>query len=837
MITRVLYLILMGLLLQAVRPAQGEDRATGRVKEARLELNLPKGFVAEQIYAVPNGEQGSWICLTVDQKGRLLASDQSGSLYRLTPPATGSNDRAHVEKIDLEVGMAHGLLYALESLYVMVNGQAAEGPGLYRVQDTDGDDRFDTVKLLRGITPPGRPGGGHGSHAIVLGPEGKSLYLVCGNMAGLPVGGFDSSRVPQRWDEDQLLPRMRDGRGHAASIMAPGGWIARTDPDGKHIELICSGFRNTYDAAFNRVGDLLAFDADMEYDVDTPWYRPTRVCHVVSGGEFGWRNGSGKWPACYPDSLPPVVETGLGSPTGVVFGYQTNFPAPYREALFLCDWSYGRIYTAHLEPEGATYKGKYELFASRAPLPVVDIVANPKDGALYLVTGGRGLQSHVYRIRYVATSLSEEKPVVRKLPSEREIRRALEGYHHKVGPQAVEAAWPHLGHADRFVRFAARIALEHQPVKLWQQQALAETDPQRLVTCAVALARCSDAPVQGQLLTALGRLKWEQLDRGLRLELLRAYGLCFIRLGAPDDPVRRQLADTILPHYPSGDSELDREFSRLLAYLEADGMIAKTLALMEQTKLQDQQIHYAAVLRTVKNGWTIPQRRRYFEWFLKARSYTGGQSVQGFVANIRADAEATFNDGEKQALAGLFKKLSQPPEQLAPTVTRPLVKKWTVAELLKESGTDWRSIQQQDHNGKRGREMYIAASCIRCHRFAGEGGMVGPDLTGIARRFSVHDTLEATIEPSKTIPHQFQASVILTTDGRVVVGEIVNLSPQAMLVRTDALSPSGLTNIPHDQVDEITPSKTSMMPKGLLDTLTKDELLELLAYLASGDKN
>ena len=58
-------------------------------------------------------------------------------------------------------------------------------------------------------------------------------------------------------------------------------------------------------AAFNKAGELFTYDADMEYDFNTPWYRPTRVCHVVSGAEFGWRNGAGKWPSFYPDSLPP----------------------------------------------------------------------------------------------------------------------------------------------------------------------------------------------------------------------------------------------------------------------------------------------------------------------------------------------------------------------------------------------------------------------------------------------------------------------------------------------------------------------------------------------------
>ena len=99
--------------------------------------------------------------------------------------------------------------------------------------------------------------------------------------------------------------------------LAPQGWIARTDPDGKTWELIASGFRNDFDVSFNREGELFTFDADMEWDIGVPWYRPTRVSHVISGAEYGFRNGSGKWPSHYIDSFGAVVNIGPGSPTGV----------------------------------------------------------------------------------------------------------------------------------------------------------------------------------------------------------------------------------------------------------------------------------------------------------------------------------------------------------------------------------------------------------------------------------------------------------------------------------------------------------------------------------------
>ncbi len=65
------------------------------------------------------------------------------------------------------------------------------------------------------------------------------------------------------------------------------------------------GYRNQYDIALNEDGELFTYDADMEWDFGSPWYRPTRVCHATSGSEFGWRSGTGKWPAYYEDSLPP----------------------------------------------------------------------------------------------------------------------------------------------------------------------------------------------------------------------------------------------------------------------------------------------------------------------------------------------------------------------------------------------------------------------------------------------------------------------------------------------------------------------------------------------------
>ena len=122
----------------------------------------------------------------------------------------------------------------------------------------------------------------------------------------------------------------------------------------------------------------------MEWDIGALWYRPTRVCHAVSGSDWGWRNGSAKWPVYFADTLPPVVNIGLGSPTGITFGYGAKFPAKYQNALFICDWTYGKMYAVSLASlTGASYTGTAEEFMPATPLPLTDAIINPHDGAMY----------------------------------------------------------------------------------------------------------------------------------------------------------------------------------------------------------------------------------------------------------------------------------------------------------------------------------------------------------------------------------------------------------------------------------------------------------------------
>ncbi|HMJ89658.1 MAG TPA: hypothetical protein VK530_07560, partial [Candidatus Acidoferrum sp.] len=520
-----------------VNRAVGENKATppGRIKAA-------PGFQVELLYSVPGESQGSWVNLCTDPKGRIIASDQHGGLYRFQPPAPGQPlDPAKIEKMPAQIRAANGLLWAFGALYVGVNDYEKKIPsGVYRITDSDGDDQLDKVELLRAI----KAGGDHGVHAILLAPDGKSLFLITGNNADFTEAS--SSRVPLRWGEDHLLARMPDGRGHNRDRLAPGGIIYKFSPDGKEFEVYSTGFRNIFDAAFNRDGELFTYDADMEYDFNTSWYRPTRINHVTSGSEWGWRNGAGKWPEFYPDNLPAALNIGPGSPTGVTFGYGAKFPARYQEALFALDWSWGKLFAIHFKPSGSTYTAEKEEFLSGAPLPLTDAIIHPRDGAMYFAIGGRKVQSGFYRVTYTGKeSTAPAKASISAGAKARKERHALEVFHGKQDPKALKAAWPELDNKDRFIRWAARVAIEHQPAATWSERALTEKNTGRQVEALLALTRVtgidplhrkpSDSPMdkamQGKILDALSKLDWKKLNHEQRLTLVRTYEICFVRFG------------------------------------------------------------------------------------------------------------------------------------------------------------------------------------------------------------------------------------------------------------------------------------------------------------------
>ena len=807
-------------------------------------ISVKKGFKIELLFTVPKERLGSWVNLCLDNKNRIIASDQFGGLYRFEVPAKGKTLKENdIEKIPVDIRAANGLLWAFDSLYVAVNDYEKKmESGVYRLTDSNGDDQLDKVEKLRGM----QARGDHGVHALILSPDQKSIYLITGNNT-TPVEA-NRSRVPMDWGEDHLLPRMPDGRGHNRDRLAPAGIIYKMSPDGKDWEIVSSGYRNIFDGGFNADGELFTYDADMEYDFNTPWYRPTRICHVTSGSMYGWRNGTGKRPEFYPDTLPPVVNIGPGSPTGVTFGYGAKFPPKYQKAMFILDWSWGKIYAIHMSPDGSTYFGEKETFITGSPLPVTDAIIHPGDGSMYFAIGGRKVQSGLYRVSYTGkekTAPISTKPRVNELAS---LRHQLENLHIGEHPKALELAWPHTDHQDRFVRWAALMAIQRLPAEKWASQALQEKDPGKRVNVLLSLTKAAgidpfhrkdtDSPVDrkmGQkILQSLLQIKWSELTRSERLCLVRTYQVAMVRFGKPSGKVTEKIIAQLDPQFPAKSFEMNWLLCETLAFLESPTVAKKGIALLLEAPTQEEQMEYARSLRNLKTGWTHELRVQYFNWFLKASNYRGGASFTKFIEFIRNDAVASLNPTEQKKLAELLAKkaiVKSPADVMAEAmVGRTFVKNWKLEELSKAASSGLKG-----RNFKVGRRMFAAGGCYACHRFGNQGGMNGPDLTGSGGRYSPHDLLEQIMYPSKEINEQFVPTFVTLKNGKTLSGVVVNLNGNRVTLNTDLYDPNQRTSVQTNEVKSMGPSTVSPMPPGLLNMMEKEEIMDLLAYILSGD--
>ncbi|MEO6751988.1 MAG: hypothetical protein ABIP85_09425, partial [Chthoniobacteraceae bacterium] len=206
------------------------------------QIKVAPGFKVELLREAGSRE-GSWICMTQDDKGRLYLSPQNaipesgfakdskwGGIWRVTlgksaqssvPSAqSGKADTANPklstghwalstpaemkwERVPVPVGDAMGMLWAFDSLYV--SGMGPQGRGIYRCKSSKGDDQLDTATLFKAI-PAGA--GEHGAHAIRLGPDKKSLYVINGNSTGI-LDGLAPDSPYRNWGEDDLLPKLR----------------------------------------------------------------------------------------------------------------------------------------------------------------------------------------------------------------------------------------------------------------------------------------------------------------------------------------------------------------------------------------------------------------------------------------------------------------------------------------------------------------------------------------------------------------------------------------------------------------------------------------------------
>ncbi|MEZ5330085.1 MAG: c-type cytochrome [Verrucomicrobiales bacterium] len=485
-----------------------------------------------------------------------------------------------------------------------------------------------------------------------------------------------------------------------------------------------------------------------------------------------------------------------------------------------------------MTPSGATYTGTIEEFISAQPLPLTDIAISPKDGAMYFTVGGRRTQSGVYRVTYTGAADAYPIEETESFAAQRAQRLALEAMHSRGAKADLDVIWSQLGNSDRSIQYAARVALEHRPVDAWAGRVWGEKDARTQLAALIALARNGSAEHQPQAVSALMAIDYSKLDAQSRLDALRGMGLTFLRLGEPTDTQKQAVANYLRNHLPASSPAENHELLQLLVYVQEPEAAAKGIALLEAAPSQQEQMNYAKSLRLLTVGWTPDLDARYFKWLNRARTYRGGASFGNFVKSIRDDAEARLSDAQKVALKPLLEAVEESTGPQFSYTPRSFQKNYTVADF-----DDVIHVGLEGgRNFENGRNLFGAATCFACHRFNQEGGALGPDLTSVSGKFSPRDLLESIIEPSKEISDQYNSVVVTQEDGSTTTGRVVNLNGDTINLQENMLDPNALTNIDARKVKSIEPSTVSMMPPGLLNTLTKDDVLDLMAYLLSAGK-
>ena len=915
---------------------------------------LPE-FTIERV--LPAEKTHSYIVLTFDSLGRPVVSRELDH-PRLLIDNDGDGIFESEKVFSDRVRNCHGLWFDARTLYGACapadvpaqdsDSGARSRSGLYKMEDTNGDDAADTFEQIsvfqRGI-------GEHGPHAIRRGPDGAPTIII-GNYSFVPDEMIDALSPFRNYKEAQLLPAFPDAWGlRDATKDGAHGTVVRLDRERKQYTLVFGGLRNSYDLAFNLAGEAFTFDSDMEFDINLPWYREVRSIHGIPGGDYGHRNGSGKLPPYYIDSLPPVRDVGRGSPVGVEFYQHNVYPAEFHDAYFEGDWSRGRVLYTALRRDGASYQARTDQaeFVHGEPLNITDLEVGP-DGMLYFCTGGRGTGGGVYRVRYQSPTSAPSRPagvqaVVRQpqplsswgwaaleetkasmgdawgseleqLARDRaaegedraqaiymlqrhgpqppddllsalttdhdvQVRAAVvyvAGQQFGDGAKAVAAAalkdadalvrrraaealvrmglsadrpslapvadiYNLLNDADRFVRYAGRVALERTPRAQWTDRVLNETDPLGAIEGMVALINTarSEGDLEPVFERQLSLMQKTDLSVDDRLRLLRAFQLAAIEAGDSVRPeLRQRVYHLLIGQFPARDERLNRELALALAYSGQPGAIGKILTEMPSGDTnQPLQIHYVYALREIKEGWTREQKAQLMNWFEKASMWRGGTSFRGFI-NLLFDASLEFLDDEKQLAyqqIPLFAPLTE--SELETAAERASGASPSLPANQRSRGVEALTRQEiyeyQLFNPSRtpadvaaGRAIY-EEKCAVCHRFGAIGDDVGQDLTTLNSRFQKKDILESILWPSRTVSDRYE-SMIIETDRGVIEGLLVREDSETLVVRT-AGAEERLLEIPKARVKERRLSTISLMPEGLLDEFNQREIADLIAFL------
>jgi putative membrane-bound dehydrogenase-like protein len=802
------------------------------------------------------------VAVTIDQRGRLLVIE-SHTHFRPKNYQGPAKDRIRIledtdgdGKADRFTTFYEGVVAAMDlachpdgSIYLATRNE------VLRLRDHDGDGKADSAQRLVFLDTPGDYPH-NGLCGLTFDHDGN-LFFGMGENLGVRycLRGSDGTEI---CDEGE------------------GGNVFWCTADGKKLRRVATGFWNPFGMCFDRHGRLWAVDNDPDA------MPPCRLLHVVEGGDYGYQFRYGRsgrhvfqaWNGHLPGTLPMVCGVGEG-PCEVLRYEGSGLPGGLHGDLLVTAWADHRIERYRLIPHGASYRAE--------PLPFVQGgsdfrpvgLVQAKDGSLFVSDWvlanyelhGKGAVWHIRPAEPnrpgKQPAVEEEKPVDFLAP---------------IYDLPAEGAWERLRKFlvddDPFIRHAATVRLSrlsdllHQLAsdppsdpRLRGQILLAQrrTEPKDPAQLASRWLRDDDAEVRFLALKWIADHKLTDckadvekllIDPRLSLKLFQAAATAWMRVEGRDVHESRMAEFYLAKALEVKASAAVRGAALRLVPPTHKGLSLSTLERLIESGETELSLEAVRALQE------HPDRKRFDAFvrlaerndiplILRAEAVVGlagqGQEAKAPLLALLANGPGPLRVEALRGLTGLnlsederqaVRQAAEADPQLAPAADRVLGRPFAEGRPRRDDVNGWLRLLDGPGDADAGRRVFFhprLAGCFKCHRVDGRGSDIGPDLSGIGQ-MERRRLVQALVQPDADIAPHYVPWVLVTVDGQTRTGLLVRTYLDEY---TYADEKGNLFTLKTGDVLESRPARRSLMPDGLADLLTLQELRDLLAYLES----